>query len=194
MVVELKEISFKSQAIEELFQELEKIKKLKQVPFKGGLPHVPLVVGLAGKIPNGINNLIAKFIGVKPHPAAQALVKKFWHWFGRYSRVAVRREFNARSYLPNPFEKVPQGFWVPGFFKVEWCWQWEEFCKTYLLERCRWKRPKSIRKCFYGYFGERIRRAKKSEKEFLRLRFARLPEKYQRDLLDTEAGKKLFNI
>jgi hypothetical protein len=68
MVVELKEISFKSQAIEDLFQELEKIKEheFKDVtPFKGGLSQVPLVVGLVGKLPDGINNLISKFVGLQ---------------------------------------------------------------------------------------------------------------------------------
>ena len=152
------------------------------------------IVALKNFVQDDVNRLIAKFVGVKPHPAALALIKKFWHWFGRYSRVAVRREFNSRSYLPDPFEKVPKGFWTPSARKQEWWWQWKEFCKSYLLERCRWKRPKSIRKSFEGYWSEKIRRAKKAEKELIRLRFGRLPEKYQRQFLNTDAGKKLFNL
>ena len=157
----------------------------------------PVVVGLAGVLPEGVNNLIWKFAGVKPHPAAQALVKTLWQWFGRNSRAAERRDFNSRSYLPNPDEKVPQGFWVPADYPplCNWSYQWgEAFCKKYLLERCRWKRPQSIRKSFEGYWSEKIRRAKKAEKEVIRLRFGRLPEKYQRQFLRTDAGNELFNL
>ena len=46
-------------------------KREEVVPFKGGLPRVPLVVGLIGKLPSGINNLIAKFIGFQSKPATE---------------------------------------------------------------------------------------------------------------------------
>jgi hypothetical protein len=49
------------------FTSLEKNQKLKQVPVKGGLPQVPLIVGLIRKVPNGINNLIAKCVGFQQY-------------------------------------------------------------------------------------------------------------------------------
>ena len=161
-----------------------------EIMFNGGLPEVPFVVGLLGKIPDGVNNLIARFLGFKPHPVARALVAKFWQWFGRYSNVAEKRIFNSRSYLPNHDEVLIGSAW-----NNKWWWQeWQKFSEEYLLERCRWKRPQSIRKSFEGYWSEKIRRAKKAERELIRLRFGRLPEKYQRQFLGTDAGKKLFNL
>ena len=122
------------------------------------MPQNPLVVGLIGKLPDGVNNLIWGFVGVKPHPVARALVEKVWQWSGRYSKVAERREFNSRSYLPNPDEKVPAGLWVPAPYPplCNWSYQWgEAFCRKYLLERRRWKRPESIRNTFHGYWCEK---------------------------------------
>ena len=78
MAVELKEINFdrinfETEVINNLFQKIERLlsKREEVVPFKGGLPRVPLVVGLIGKLPSGINNLIAKFIGFQSKPATE---------------------------------------------------------------------------------------------------------------------------
>ena len=77
MARELKEINFdkinfETEVINNLFQQIEnkmiiksflKNQKEEVVHFKGGLPQVPLIVGLVGKVPDHINNLISKFVG-----------------------------------------------------------------------------------------------------------------------------------
>ena len=71
MRVELKEIKIEVEVIEKLFKELERISE--PVPFKGGLPQFPLVVGLVGKLPDSVNNIISKFIGYQSKPAKQLI-------------------------------------------------------------------------------------------------------------------------
>ena len=39
------------------------------IPFKGGLPKTPLIVGLAGVLPDSINNLVSKFVGYQSKSA-----------------------------------------------------------------------------------------------------------------------------
>ena len=76
MEIELNEISFGFEIVENLFQiienemimnsflrSIEKPKVEDVVPFIGGLPQIPLIVGLAGFLPDDINNLISKFAG-----------------------------------------------------------------------------------------------------------------------------------
>ena len=69
MKMKLKEIKLEVEVIENIFKQLERIKK--PVPFKGGLSQFPLVVGLVGKIPDSINNLVSKFVGYKSKPTRQ---------------------------------------------------------------------------------------------------------------------------
>jgi hypothetical protein len=62
--------------ITNLFQQLEniKIQEIKEIaPFKGGLPHMPLVVSLIGKLPDNVNNLISKFVGYQSKPVVQLI-------------------------------------------------------------------------------------------------------------------------
>ena len=61
------------------------------------MPQVPLVVGLAGKIPDGVNNLIATFVGFQSKPAKEinkkvTHLRRGWsHWEDEYVlREAVR--------------------------------------------------------------------------------------------------------
>ena len=51
------------------------------IPFKGGLPQVPLVVGLVGKVPDHINNLISKFVGFE-----KRVFKELLPWELRFFR------------------------------------------------------------------------------------------------------------
>ena len=69
MKMELKEIKIEFEVIENMFEQLERIRK--PVPFKGGLSQFPLVVGLVSKIPDSVNNLISKFVGYQSKPARQ---------------------------------------------------------------------------------------------------------------------------
>ena len=69
MKMELKEIKIEFEVIENLFKQIERINE--PVPFKGGLPQLPLVVGLVGKMPDSVNNLISKFVGYQSKPARQ---------------------------------------------------------------------------------------------------------------------------
>jgi hypothetical protein len=84
MEIELKEIIFGIEIVENLFEvienemimdsflrSVEKPKIEDVVPFRGGLPQMPLIVGLAGVLPDGINNLISKFVGYQSKPAKQ---------------------------------------------------------------------------------------------------------------------------
>ena len=65
MEIELKEINLNIEVIKNLFRMFEN-KKMDMTPFKGGLPKVPLIVGLIFGVPDNINNLISKFVLVKP--------------------------------------------------------------------------------------------------------------------------------
>ena len=69
MEMKVKEIKLEVEVIENMFKQLERVKK--PVPFKGGLSQFPLVVGLVSKIPDSVNNLISKFVGYKSKPARQ---------------------------------------------------------------------------------------------------------------------------
>ena len=84
MEIELKEIIFGLEIVENLFKiienemvmdsflrSIEKSKVEDVVPFRGGLPQRPLSVGLAGALPDGINNLISKFVGYQSKPAKE---------------------------------------------------------------------------------------------------------------------------
>ena len=86
MEIELKEIMFGIEIVRNLFQiienemimnsflsNIEKIKVESVVPFRGGLPQLPLIVGLAGVLPDGINNLISKFVGYQNKPVKQLI-------------------------------------------------------------------------------------------------------------------------
>ena len=53
------------------------------------------IVGLKNFIPDDINNLIAKFVGVKPHPLAEILEKEI----GRRLRNARTSEYTATNAL-----------------------------------------------------------------------------------------------
>ena len=93
MARELKEINFdkinfETEVINNLFQQIEnkmiiksflRNKKEEVVPFKGGLPQVPLIVGLVGKVPDNINNLISKFVGYQSKIAES--IKKTMSYF-----------------------------------------------------------------------------------------------------------------
>ena len=75
----LEAFNFGSEVINNLLQTIENemimdtfLNKTKEViPFKGGLPKTPLIVGLAGVLPDSINNLVSKFVGYQSKPAKQ---------------------------------------------------------------------------------------------------------------------------
>ena len=73
-VQKIRQIKNKTKLIEQLFGRLEKLKKHEfedMTPFKGGLPALPRIVGLIGKLPNGVNNLISGFIGFQSKVAKE---------------------------------------------------------------------------------------------------------------------------
>jgi hypothetical protein len=93
MKIELKEIIFGFEIVENLFQmienemimdsflrSIEKPKVEDVVPFRGGLPQMPLIVGLAGALPDGVNNLISKFVGYqsKAVTAMKQVINEVW--------------------------------------------------------------------------------------------------------------------
>ena len=106
MEIELKEINLNIVVIENLFKMIENemvedtflSKIVDMTPFKGGLPKVPLIVGLIFGVPDKINNLISKFVGSPIHPIAKALQKEICRiykikTFGKFENEKLRKCF-----------------------------------------------------------------------------------------------------
>ena len=78
-LIDLEAFSFGDEIINNCLQTIENemimdtfSSKTKEViPFEGGLPETPLIVGLTGVLPDSINNLVSKFVGYQSKPAKQ---------------------------------------------------------------------------------------------------------------------------
>ena len=117
-IQKIRKIKNKTKLIEQLFGRLEKLKKHEledMTPFKGGLPELPRVVGLICKLPDGVNNLISKFLGFE-----RRLVKQIKFYMNRplffeclfeYSWWRAKNAPNELLHrvMEHKFPKLPKG-------------------------------------------------------------------------------------
>ena len=137
------------------------IEELREViPFKGGLPEAPLVVGLLGIVPNSINNLISKFVGYQ-------------------SKVARDLKETIESIKQKEFNKCDEYDDINAR-----CLQLHVFRYGYRINLpCN---HGHMENCFYNEFRDEFwaKNCSTEKIEILKIRFARMNERCQRSVLE----------
>jgi len=123
-LINLEAFNFGSEVINNIFQTIENemimdtfLSKTEEViPFKGGLPKTPLIVGLAGVLPDSINNLVSKFVGYqsKAVKAMSLIINEVWlpnKWpdWELNLYILQRKRRMIRNVILNEFSKL-KGF------------------------------------------------------------------------------------